>query len=84
MRNGPKWCKIRTLDIGVHSHKTKNVGMSLDIVGESVETVGEVAAIVCGEEVGGEPLRFGRRRLGRHHAVHHEASHLGLWWRLRA
>ena len=50
----------------------------LDIVGESVEAVREVAAVVGGEKVGRESLCLGHRCLGCHHAVHHEAGHLGL------
>ena len=50
----------------------------LDIVGESVEAVREVAAVVGGEEVRPESLCVGHRCLRRHHAVHHEAGYLGL------
>ena len=51
----------------------------LDIVGESVETVREVPAVVSGEEVCRESLCVGHRCLRRHHAVHHEAGYLCLW-----
>ena len=47
-------------------------------MGESVEAVGEVPSVVGGEKVGCESLCLGHRRLGRHHAVHHEACDLCL------